>query len=75
MEIIPGYWDPRNLCFIEDAELIQLDGRSPLVDPLRGLLEICSSGGASRAKHKSCVSGASAAGPETADACCNKKKC
>ena len=64
MEIIPGHWDPRNLYFIEDPDIDQLELWLP-----RG-----SSGGASRAKHKSSVSGASAAGPETADAYCNKKQ-
>ena len=60
MQIIPGYWDPRNLCFIEEPELNQL--------------EFCSLGKVSRAKQKSDVSCASASVSETSDAFGKTKK-
>ena len=54
MQIIPGYWDPRNLCFIEEPEL---DAHLPSA-AVRDQLELCSQGKVSRAKQKSDVFGA-----------------
>jgi hypothetical protein len=61
MQIIPGYWDPRNLCFIEEPELDQLD--------------FCSLDKVSRAKQKSDVSDANASVSEPSDAFDKTKKC
>jgi len=67
MQIIPGYWDPRNLQFIEYAELDQL--------------EMCSAesagtkAGAAPAPRTSGVSGATASGPGSAGASGKSKIC
>jgi hypothetical protein len=63
MQIIPGYWDPRNLCFIEEPEELEIDQ-----------LEFCSLGTVSRAKQTFCVSDASASVSETSDAFGKTKK-
>ena len=62
MEIIAGYWDPRNLCFIEESELDQL--------------ELCSVGADARAaRRRSLDEASSASTPENEDASDRIKKC
>jgi len=73
MQIIPGYWDPRAACFIEEPEL---DGAKPHLPSAAVLdqLEFCSLGKVSRAKQTFCVSDASASVSETSDAFGKTKK-
>jgi len=59
MQIIHGYWDPRNLCFIEESDTDQL--------------ELSVLDGSGRAKRS--PSGASASDPGSADASYKTKKC
>ena len=66
MQIIPGYWDPRNQQFIEYAELDQL--------------EMCTESagtraGAAPAPRTTGVSGATASGPGSAGASGKSKIC
>ena len=59
MDIIPGYWDPRNLCFIEESESDQL--------------ELCSVGAAELTRSSS--DAACASTPESAVASGKTKIC
>ena len=62
MEIVAGYWDPRNLCFIEESALDQL--------------ELCSVGADARAaRRRSLDEASSASTPENGDASDRIKKC
>ena len=61
MDIIPGYWDPKNLCFIEDKlELNQL--------------ELCTVGASAGDSDQIC-NASIASNPETGDASCKTRKC
>mgnify|MGYP003724529615 CR=1 FL=1 len=61
MEIIHGYWDPRNLCFIEESDTDQIE----LCEPAEGV----------RAQRPSRAAAASARGAGTSGTSCKTKKC
>ena len=61
MEIIHGYWDPRNLCFIEESDTDQI--------------ELCAPREGGRARRPSDASAATGRGAGTGGTSCKTKKC
>ena len=61
MEIIHGYWDPRNLCFIEESDSDQI--------------ELCAADAGGRARRTSGAAAASVQGAGSAGTAGSIKKC
>ena len=61
MQIIHGYWDPRNLCFIEESDSDQI--------------ELCAPDAGGRARRTSGAAAASAQGAGSAGTAGSTKKC